>query len=94
MKNTNKIKANKKPVLTHTHMHARTHTHTHRNKVSAKARKSYKDAANVDAASLPLRERKSARGGVAAADLLCEKAKRESEEGEDRRERVRLGERA
>lgn len=67
-------------------------THTHRNKVSAKARKSYKDAANVDAASLPLRER--ARGGVAAADLLCEKAERECEEGEDKRERVGLGERA
>lgn len=72
--------------------------HAHRDKVSAKARKSYKDAANVDAASLPLRERgrerESARGGVAAADLLCEKAERECEEGEDRRERVRLGERA
>lgn len=69
-----------KSRFSHTQMHARTHTHTHRDKVSAKARKSYKDAANVDAASLPLREigRERAREEELQLPICYVKRQRES----------------
>lgn len=95
VKNSNKIKANKKPVLTHTDACTHSHTHTQRQSLCKGKKKLQRccQRRRSVAAIKRERERERAREEELQLPICYVKRQRESAKREWR-ERVRLGERA